>query len=174
MGDLTVSVAEILGHPGAYRDVRVAAEIPGVRIALARLAPGPAAADLRLESVVEGVLVTGSAAAATSLECSRCLTRFAGELEVDVCELFAAPGHTEGDDDVYRISGMEIELEPLLRDALALALPLKPLCNEACKGLCARCGRDLNEGPCECKDDEIDPRWAALTTLRDRLESQED
>jgi uncharacterized protein len=57
----------------------------------------------------------------------------------------------------------------MLRDAVTLALPLRPLCREDCKGLCARCGNDLNAGPCDCGGDDIDPRWEALAALRERL-----
>jgi DUF177 domain-containing protein len=59
----------------------------------------------------------------------------------------------------------------MMRDSVGLALPLNPLCRDDCAGLCARCGKDLNEGACECVDDDIDPRWDALAALRERLES---
>jgi uncharacterized protein len=57
----------------------------------------------------------------------------------------------------------------MVRDALVLALPLNPVCEAACKGLCARCGKDLSGGPCDCSEDDVDPRWAELATLKDRL-----
>lgn len=171
VGDLKVSVAEILGRPGEYRDVRVASELEGVETALARLDPHEVRGDLRAESVVEGILVTGRVEARTALECSRCLESFSGDVQVEVCEMFVAPGHEGADDDAYPVTGTEVDLEPMLRDAVTLALPLKPLCREACEGLCPTCGKRRDEGPCECREDETDPRWAALSALREQLEN---
>jgi len=167
---LTVSVADILGRPGVYRELNLDAAVPGVHTALARLTPRPAHADLKAESVVEGILVTGRVEAGATLECARCLKEFGGDVSVDVCELFVAPGHeAAADEDSYRVAGQEIDLEPMVRDALALALPLNPVCEEMCRGMCARCGKDLSRGPCGCTEDELDPRWAELSALKDRL-----
>ena len=170
VGDLKVSIAEILGHPGEYRDVRVASELEGVATALARLDPPEVRGDLRAESVVEGILVTGRVEAETALECSRCLKQFSGQLDVRVCEMFVAPGHVHPDDDAYLVSGTEVDLEPMLIDAVTLALPLNPLCEEACEGLCPTCGERRDLGPCDCHEDETDPRWAALSALKEKLE----
>ncbi|MDP9068895.1 MAG: DUF177 domain-containing protein [Actinomycetota bacterium] len=169
MHELSVSVAEILGRPGAYRDIHISKPLPGVRTALARLQKD-LDAELRLESVVEGVLVTGRATGPAVLQCARCLKQLPTRVSADVCELFYAPGHEPPpDEDAYVVGGLEMDLEPMLRDALTLALPLNPLCDEDCKGLCARCGKDLNLNDCTCTEPESDPRWAALDALRDKL-----
>lgn len=170
MQDLKISVVEILGKPGANREVSISPSLVGVRVDLARLDPEPVAGDLTLESVVEGVLVTGSVRGGVTCKCARCLAEFGTELQVRVCELFAAPGHLEEEEDVHRVTGEEVDLEPMLRDELTLALPLYPLCRDDCKGMCARCGRDLNDGACDCAEDTLDPRWAALDEVRARLE----
>jgi uncharacterized protein len=167
--DFTISVADILGRPGHYRDFQVDRPLPGVHTALAAVDQTPVSARLRAEAVVEGILVTGPVIASANLECARCLARFASPLSLDICELFVAPGH-DADDDAYRVSVDQIDLEPMLRDAAILALPLNPLCSPECRGLCARCGTDLNQGPCNCADDDIDPRWADLSALKDRLQ----
>lgn len=170
MQDLRVSVAEILGRPGTYRDFSVSRPLDGVGNALAGLTGRPVEAQLRAESVVEGILVTGPIRAAARFECARCLDPVVDDVEVKVIELFVAPGHeAPPEEEAYRVQGREIDLEPMLRDALTLALPLKPVCRSDCKGLCGHCGKNLNEGPCDCADDEMDPRWAALSELRDRL-----
>jgi uncharacterized protein len=167
--EFTVSVAEILGRPGAYRDIEIAKPLDEVRTALARLQQA-VAARLRAESVVEGILVTGQVGGTAILQCARCLKQLPAQVEVDVCELYYGPGHEPlEDEDAYSVKGVEVDLEPMLRDAVALALPLNPLCEEACKGLCARCGKDLNLHDCTCTEEEGDPRWAALDALRDRL-----
>lgn len=172
MQTLTISVAELLGQPGRYRDISVTHAIRDLRTALARLDDAPVTGTLRAESVVEGILVTGRVSGQISAECARCLAGLGSGVEVEVCELFAS-GSPEPDDDVYRVGGTEIHLEPMLRDALTLALPLNPLCRRDCKGLCAGCGADLNATECACSDDTTDPRWAQLDALRARLESQE-
>jgi uncharacterized protein len=168
--ELRVSVAEILGYPGEYRDIRLDRPISGVGTALARVTEGPVHAELRAESVVEGILMTGTVRAGTTLSCARCLDEFPSEVGLELCELFAGPGHEPSvEDEVYRVDGKEIDLEPMLRDALTLALPLHPLCREECPGLCARCGRRLDVGSCECFQEETDPRWAELDALREKL-----
>lgn len=168
--DLRLSVAEILGRPGEYRDISLHRRLPDVGMALARLDDGGILGELRVESVIEGVLVTGKLESTTVLECARCLKEFSSDVTLWVCELFAGPGHEASDDlDVYQVENTEIDLEPMVRDAVTLALPLNPLCREDCAGLCASCGTDLNEGACDCKDDTPDPRWAALSDLRERL-----
>ena len=172
MQGLNLSVADLLGRPGEYRDFTISTALKDVGNPLARLDGAPVRGDLRAESVVEGVLVTGGVEAGGSFECARCLTKFRVPVAVELCELFATPGH-EGppDEDGYKVSGKELHLEPMLRDALALALPLKPVCEMACKGLCAGCGRNLNDETCICSHEELDPRWAELAVLRERLES---
>lgn len=171
MQGLTYSVVDILGRPGEYRDFRIRAPLPGAGTALAHLAASPVEAGLRAESVVEGVLITGDARADVTFECSRCLTEFPSEVAVDLCELFAGPGHEPGpDEDAYEVRGTEVDLEPMLRDALVLALPLNPVCSLDCKGYCAGCGQNLNEGECTCASDDVDPRWAGLEALRTKLD----
>lgn len=122
--------------------------------------------DLLLESVVEGVLVSGTAAAPLVGECSRCLDPISDEVEVEVTELFAYPDsttdETTDEDEVSRLVDDKIDLRPLVRDAVVLALPLVPLCREDCEGLCTECGvkwADLEPGH---GHETIDPRWAAL------------
>ena len=172
MQGTTLSVADILGRPGEHRDFTLDASLPGARTTLARLSSDPLHAELRAESVVEGILVTGRVWAASILECSRCLGEFGSSLELEVCELFVPAGRqlAEGE-DAYPVAGLELQLEPMLRDAVVLNLPLKPVCADGCRGLCAGCGRNLNDAACACVDDDVDPRWAPLATLRERLES---
>ena len=170
MQQLIVSVADILERPGAYRDLDLEAGLPGVRNALVALDESPVVASLRAESVVEGILVTGEVEGATTVACARCLSERKGSVRLDVCELFTTAERRLPEEEAYRLDGTDMHLEPMLRDLLALALPLNPLCRDGCKGLCAGCGQDLNLHACGCHDDEIDPRWAALAGLRERLE----
>jgi uncharacterized protein len=132
----------------------------------------PMSLDLRLESVTEGVLVTGTVAAPLAGQCARCLDPVTDALDVEVCELFAYPDsatdETTGDDEVSRIVNDLVDVEPVVRDAVVLALPWTPLCREDCPGLCPECGRRLDDLPADHSHEQLDPRWAALAAFADR------
>lgn len=125
----------------------------------------PVDLDLRLESVVEGVLVSGTAAMVARGECVRCLGPVVLPLEVEVQELYVHPGQEEDDDEVSRLEGDLVDLEPVLRDDVVLDLPFQPLCREDCPGLCAECGARLADDPDHGHQAEPDPRWSALLRL---------
>ena len=133
----------------------------------------PIELELRLESVVEGVLVSGSAHAIATGACVRCLDPVSHEVDVRFQELFAyadrAAHHREVGDDSDEIEEHQLvedlfDLEPVLRDAVVPSLPFKPVCREDCPGLCSECGMHLAEDP-QHHHEVIDPRWAALQTL---------
>ncbi|WP_018655290.1 YceD family protein [Actinomadura flavalba] len=124
--------------------------------------------DLRLEAVLEGVLVTGTATVPLEGECARCLDPISDTFEADFQELFVYPDTRSGgnaEDDEYRLEDDLIDLEPVLRDAVLLALPLSPLCRDDCPGLCAECGVRLADAEPDHHHDVADPRWAALHEL---------
>lgn len=129
-------------------------------------AGSPLDLDLRLESVVEGVFVSGDVSAAAEGECVRCLAPVSCAVVARVDELFAYPDstaeQTTEEDEVRRIEGDYIDLEPAVRDAVVLALPLTPLCTEDCPGLCPTCGERLRDLPAGHGHETVDPRWAAL------------
>lgn len=120
--------------------------------------------DLRLEAVMDGVLVSGTVTASVRAECGRCLTPVEGDVEVDIQELFAYDPAPEGD-EVATLDGDFIDLEPVVRDAVVLGLPLNPVCSDDCTGLCAGCGEPLADLAAGHGHEEIDPRWAALAAL---------
>jgi uncharacterized metal-binding protein YceD (DUF177 family) len=121
---------------------------------------------LRLESVMEGVLVSGEIDAPVTGSCARCLEPIEDTLTLDVQELYAYEGSTteatSEEDEVRRIEGDYLDLEPLARDAVVLALPLAPVCTEDCAGLCADCGQRLDDLPADHAHEVVDARWAAL------------
>jgi uncharacterized protein len=128
--------------------------------------------DARLEAVVEGVLATGTARAAVAGECVRCLEPLEGlDVEADFQELYFFPGEdTGGDEDAVFLVGDLLDLEPVVHDAVVLALPLSPLCREDCLGLCPECGASLNDDP-DHSHETVDPRWAALADLKNESPS---
>jgi len=134
--------------------------------------------DLRLEAVMEGVLVSGSVRARVAGECVRCLDEVVDDVDVSVQELYVYPGRAEvaeenGDDeeDVHELDGDLVDVEPALRDALVTALPFQPLCRDDCPGLCSLCGARLADDP-QHSHDTIDPRWAALGGLQSTLDEK--
>ncbi|KRV50983.1 metal-binding protein [Wenjunlia vitaminophila] len=128
--------------------------------------------ELRLEAVMEGVLVTGTAQAPLEGECVRCLEPLERQFAVDFQELYSYPGAEgpggdagEGDEEeTLTLEGEMFDLEPVLRDAVVLALPLQPVCRDDCPGLCPECGARLADEP-DHHHEAVDPRWAALQDL---------
>jgi uncharacterized protein len=130
--------------------------------------------DLRLESVIDGVLVSGTARVRTVGECSRCLDPVVADMVVDLQELYEHPEEDhrgrvvydapDDEDPLPRLVGDLLDLEPTLRDAVVLALPLAPVCRDDCPGLCVECGARLADEP-DHHHDAVDPRWAALAGL---------
>ena len=119
--------------------------------------------------------VTGLVRAPLEIDCTRCLAPVKRDLDiafqVDFIgrELFPDIKETHlesGDLDTDVIEGNELDLTALAREQILLNLPEQVLCREDCKGICPTCGADLNENECECREDDIDPRWSALKDLR--------
>jgi len=151
-------------HQGYREQLRIRAPLPGLQVSASRVPPGePLELELTLEAVEGGVVAKGTAVAPWVGECRRCLVPVAGVAEAVVEELFVSEPE-EG--ETYPIHGDHIDLEPLAREAIVLALPLAPVCRPDCAGLCSSCGADLNAGECACPRGETDPRWAALDALR--------
>ncbi|PSL05895.1 uncharacterized protein CLV30_10346 [Haloactinopolyspora alba] len=125
--------------------------------------------ELRLEAVMEGVLVSGTVRAPFDAECVRCLDSVDGEVVADVQELFVYPERAddpdvEAEDKELRVEGELIDLEQPVRDAVVLALPQSPVCRPDCPGLCSQCGVRLADHP-DHVHETTDPRWAALAGL---------
>lgn len=153
-------------RPGTMRELHREVPAPvGVGIDMIAVPEGsPVALELRLESALEGVLVTGSADVQLHAECARCLCEFDYDDTFDLQELFFYPGR-EADEDASWVVDELIDLEGVLRDAVVLELPFTPLCRDDCAGLCLTCGVNLNDHPEHRHDGSIDPRWAELARL---------
>jgi uncharacterized protein len=165
-------------------DTRELGRRPGSMRRLSRSVPAPAdlgvdvlgvpegsalELDLRLESVVEGVLVSGTVTGTVTGECVRCLDPVSRHLAVDVQELWTRGEPVDAEDELPQLDGDLLDLEPVLRDAVVLALPLQPLCRDDCPGLCSECGARLADDPGHGHE-VTDPRWAALEQLADRTD----
>ncbi len=157
---LQVGVSELLAHPGTRRAFHDEVPLDGLAISTASVAPdAEVAVDLTLESIGSAITATGSVAVDWTGPCRRCLTRVTGRAESDVREIFE-PDPVEG--ETYRLAGDQIDLEPMVRDAVLLALPLAPLCESDCRGPAPE---TFPTGPDDETEAPIDPRWAALSQL---------
>ena len=168
---LVINLSRLGRRPGAMLTVHESVPSPS-RIGLDLIAIGkgtPLELDLRLESVSEGVLVTGTVSAPTSGECARCLTPITGHVEIDLTELFAYPDSatdtTTEADEVGRVIDGAIDLEQPIIDAVGLALPFAPSCGPDCQGLCPQCGIPLATAEPGHGHEQIDPRWAKLAAM---------
>lgn len=172
-----VSVRDLGRRAGSMQQaVRTVPAMADLGSGLARVPEGSdVEVSMRLESVVEGVLVSGKVRVGVRAECARCLDPIAWEEDADFTELFVYPrqdarGHVVEDDiddeeAPPRIEGDLIDLEATVRDAVVLRLPLAPVCQDDCAGLCPQCGVRLGDDPGH-QHEVSDSRWAALTALR--------
>jgi len=168
---IEIDVRDLVGHPGQSRSVRVDEPVGGLSLALATVPEdAPIEAELLLESVVEGILVSGPVRGSMHLSCARCLKTFEQPFGVDVNELFISELDEEGDEYPLAEDGA-IDIEPMVRDAVMLSMPFSPLCRPDCAGLCERCGGDRNLGECACGPEVADPRWQVLGEIAFENES---
>lgn len=166
---LVFDVSRLGRRPGAMQTVEQTVPSPA-RIGLDLIAieqGAPLDLDLRLESVSEGVLVSGTVHGPTRGECSRCLGPVTGDIEIALTELFAYPDSltetTTDEDEVGHVVDHTVDLEQPIVDAVGLALPFAPMCTPDCPGLCPQCGVALASAEPDHHHDQIDPRWARLT-----------
>lgn len=163
-GPLVVGVADLLRSPGSHREVELAAPLGDLAVLGSSVpAGGDIEVDVRLEAVNDGIVVKGNVRAPWQGECRRCLRAITGTAEAEVLEVFEDEP-TEG--ETSKLDGDRIDLEPLAREAVLLELPLAPLCQDDCAGLCPDCGADRNAGDCGHTLEAVDDRWAVLGELK--------
>jgi uncharacterized protein len=132
-----------------------------------------------VKETIKDIRLKGSFRGQIEVQCARCLEPLARDVEAEFDLLYRPLGAVQRDDEVS-ISEAETEvgfyqgdglaLEDVLREQVLLAVPVKALCREDCRGLCPQCGKDLNQGECGCVAAHSDPRWNALRELRGKLE----
>ncbi|WP_193103998.1 DUF177 domain-containing protein [Brachybacterium sp. FME24] len=167
--DLLFEAVDLVGRTGSHRHVErtiaaTAREVGGAAM------QAPEGQDLvvqaELESVVEGVYVHGTVTAHLEGECSRCLDPLEQDVTARLDELFMYPEKVKADEreDTVMLEGDDVNLGPLVRDALAMEADERPLCREDCPGLCAQCGFRMEDDP-EHHHEVLDDRFAALQGL---------
>ena len=165
-GPLVVDTHELGRRPGTERTLDLSVDAPANLGSDVYGVPegSPIDIELRLEAVMDGVLATGTTSVQVTGECVRCLIEIDDHMDVDFQELYlyADPGEEE-----LALDGDLLDLEPVLRDAVVLALPLNPVCDPECPGLCPDCGARLADDPDHTHEAAIDPRWSALKDLKE-------
>ncbi len=168
------NVAQLLKSTvGATRQYEVEATVPSLSEE-ARLTK-PVTGEVRLTRTQQGILAQGHFQTEAELTCDRCLEPFESVIEFDVEEEFVPTTDVntgkwlklEETDPALLINEHHLlDLEEVFRQAIVLAVPMHPICRSGCAGLCPQCGKNLNEGPCDCVQDEVDPRWQKLRELK--------
>jgi uncharacterized protein len=157
---LRLFVSDLLHQPGRSRPVQLEARVDWA-LESSRVDPAtPLRADLVLEGTSGGVIARGRVAVMARHTCRRCLTEWSEAVEVEIFEMLGRDPDAE-----YRLAGEEADLEMPLRDAVLLALPLRPLCRPDCLGLCGVCGADLNTGSCPGHGEAPAPPFTVLGDL---------
>ncbi len=143
--------------------------------------PGEGSADLDFYIEGDNVFARGRLKAWVELACSRCLVNVKHEIDEEIMVTFLPGGMVPNEDgseaeeddegegeaeDTYAYEGEEIDVEPLLRERLVLAVPFAPLCKTDCLGLCSACGANRNDSECGCDRKVVDPRLAALKDFK--------
>lgn len=173
---LVVDTTKLPRRPGATRTlVRVVPAPANLGLELISVPEGSdLELDLSMTSVSEGVYVSGRVRGSLSGECGRCLNEIDESFDVPFAELYAYADSTTEEttdaDEVGRMQGELIDLEPAVRDAVVLTLPTNPLCRPDCPGLCPECGVPFDDLPADHRHEVGDPRWAALRNLTNNKE----
>ena len=164
-----INLHELIQKPGSSLPFRK-------ELSLERL-DFPAVTDYDVPPSGEGVIVNNAGAltlrgtirAGMRCVCDRCAREFHADVEIPLEAALAAELEDEENPDYFLLNGDELDIDDLLETAFILSMEPQMLCREDCKGLCPRCGADLNNGPCGCKK-ESDPRLAVLEQLLDNTD----
>lgn len=166
---MRLNISSLVGRKGAF--FKVKRELPGQFVASApevNKVLGPIIAEFTVANTGEGYLVTGSLSLDVELLCSRCLRPVKTTLETSIDEEFLnhPQEHSEDPwDEEPLVEGNELDTTSLIEESLLVSIPMKPICQEDCPGLCPGCGALLSEGACDCPDPTIDIRLAPLSKL---------
>lgn len=165
-----IAVFDLMHRPGEMREHTLDLSVTeGFGNAVIAVTEGtPLHAEVRLESLHDGLLVTAEVDTVATGECVRCLIDVAQPVQVEIQEVFA---YSEDEAFEYEVQDDHVDLEPVIRDVVVLSLPFQPVCQEDCLGLCPQCGVRLLDNPGHQHEEPIDSRWAALAGLEGLTEA---
>lgn len=163
---MRLNLQDIIHSPGASLPFVFVLDLSGLDFNGTFPATRPVQVCGAVRNMAGALVLEGTASTELDLTCDRCLREFTREMTVPVDTLLAETLEDEENADIILLENGGIDLDDVFTTAFVLAMDQKHLCSEECRGLCARCGANLNEGPCPCKP-EVDPRLAALARLLD-------
>ena len=163
---MRLDLRDIIHMPDARKDFQFQLDLSQMDFYGSNPIAHPVLAQGCVTNHAGALVLEGTASSTLELTCDRCGKAFSREKVVKLDSLVAQELEDEENDDILLLEGSELDLDEAVTTAFVLAMDTKNLCSDDCKGLCAKCGADLNLGPCGCRP-EVDPRLAALAQLLD-------
>ena len=164
---MRLDLRDIIHVPDARKDFQFQLDLSQLDFYGSNPIAHPVLAEGSVTNHAGALVLEGTASSLLELHCDRCGKAFSREKTVKLDSLVAQELEDEENDDILLLEGTELDLDEAVTTAFVLAMDTKNLCSDDCKGLCAKCGADLNLGPCGCRP-EVDPRLAALAQLLDK------
>lgn len=155
------------GDLGGHRDVEL--DYPEIEVS-EDVHLSPLRGRFRATRTSRGIYLNGALNSNIETECTRCLATISLPIVIELDDLFYYPAHTAPPGEFAVDEDRVVDLAPLIRELSLLAIPMQVYCREDCKGICVQCGANLNENPCDCVVDDVDPRLEALRALLDNSE----
>ena len=166
---MLLGLSKIMDTPGAVVPFSTSVDLSDLQYGNSYPVTEPVTAEGQVRNTAGVLVMTGSIQTTIHGTCDRCATEFDREIEfpLDVVLVTELANEENEDEWVFPLEGDSADLDDIVRTVFVLNLDSKLLCKEDCQGLCCRCGKNLNDGPCSCQK-ELDPRFAALKQLLDK------
>ena len=163
---MLLGLSKIIDCPGSSVDFSTSVDLSDLRFGTCCPVSEPVLASGTVRNTAGVLVMTGTVTTTIHGVCDRCASDFDREMEIPINVVLVTELSNEDDEDewVFPLEGDSADLEDIVRTVFVLNMDSKLLCREDCKGLCCRCGKNLNDGPCDCQK-ELDPRFAALKQL---------
>ena len=163
---MLLGLSKIIDCPGASVPFSTSVDLSDLRFGTCCPATEPVKASGVVRNTAGVLVMTGKVSACLHAVCDRCAAPFDRMVEYDINAVLVTELADEENEDewVFHLEGDSADLDDIVRTVFVLNMDSKMLCREDCKGLCCRCGANLNDGPCHCQK-ELDPRFAALKQL---------
>ena len=166
---MLLGLAKIIDCPGASVDFSTSVDLSDLQYGTVYPVSEPVFASGTIRNTAGVLMMTGRITTTIHGVCDRCASDFDRDVEIPIDVVLVTELSNEENEDewVFPLEGDSANLEEIVRTVFVLNLDSKMLCKEDCAGLCCRCGKNLNDGPCGCQK-ELDPRFAALQQLLDK------
>jgi len=166
---MLLGLSSIMDRPGASLPFSTSVDLSDLQYGTCYPVSEPVVATGTVRNTADVLVMTGSVKTTIHGVCDRCASDFTSDVEfpIDVVLVTELSNEENEDEWVFPLEGDCADLDEIVRTVFVLNMGFKLLCKEDCKGLCCRCGKNLNEGPCNCQK-EVDPRFAALRQLLDK------